>query len=584
VSTERVTTLSELFARSARGGPDRPAVRDGRSGLTYEQLDRASDAVAAMLADHGVTSEDRVLLQLERSVELLVAVLGVVKAGGAYVAVDTRYPKARRDLLRTRSGARIVLVGDESEFVSGDPEVTVLPVSAAVPATRCAVPADPRAAANVIFTSGSSGEPKGIVLEHRNLVSLATNTGLPAIHREDRMGQISSASFDAFNMEIWTAFAAGAEIIVLPPVPDMLATGFRAELDRYGVTAMVAPTMVVNHVARAQPDAFAPLRVLQAGGDVLLPSACRTLLDSGFRGALYNLYGPAETTTCCTGHRVTTEDADGETVPIGLPIDGVSARVLDAGLRPVAPGETGELFIGGPGVARGYLDRPDLTAERFVELGGERLYRTGDQVRQRPDGALLFVGRLDDQLRIRGYRVEPSEVENALRRHDGVHDAVVIAEGEGNDRSLVTFLETADGVTPDDVRAQAVRDLPDYMVPARFVPVPRLPVSAHGKRDLHALRAVLAEQVERESSFCAPATDTERYLAGLWQEMLGVETIGRTDDFFGLGGHSLLAFRMHHQVNRDLDVQLAFPIVLDNTVLTDLALAVDDLRAEAGQG
>ena len=577
----KVNNLIELFARSVQGGPDRPAVADYRSTLSYGELDRASDAVARMLVEHGVTSGDRVALHLARSVELLVAVLGVVKAGGAYVAVDTRYPKARRDLLLVRSGARIVLVDSPSEFVTDDPGVTVLPMSAATPGDRCTVSVEPGAMANVIFTSGSSGEPKGIVLEHRNLVSLATNIGLPAVYREDRMGQISNASFDAFNMEVWTALAAGAEIVVLPAVPDLLATGFRAELDRYGVTVMVAPTMVVNHVARAQPDAFGSLRLLQAGGDVLLPSACRTLLDSGFRGALYNLYGPAEITTCCTGHRVTAEDADSEVVPIGLPIDGVSARVLDADLRPVRPGETGELFIGGPGVARGYLDRPDLTAERFVELDGERMYRTGDQVRQRPDGALLFIGRLDNQLRIRGYRVEPSEVENALRRYDGVHDAVVVAEGEGNDRSLVTFLETAEQVTLAEVRAQAAGDLPDYMVPTRFIAVPRIPVTAHGKRDLHALRAVLAEHVERENSFREPATDTERYLAELWQEMLWVERVGRTDDFFGLGGHSLLAFRMHHRVNSDLAVQLAFPTVLDNTVLADLAATVDDLRAEA---
>lgn len=579
MSTAGVTTLTELFADSVRRFPDRLAVSDEWRTLTYAELDRESDAVSAVLADLGVVAEDRVALYLDRSADLVVSVLGILKAGAAYVAVDTRYPAARRDLLLTHSGARIVLADAGTEFLlDGSGLTTLTAADAALGGGRYRAAVAPGHVANVVFTSGSTGEPKGIVLEHRNLVSLATNPGLPALVAEDRMGQIASASFDGFNMEVWTALAAGAQVVLLPAVPDLLAAGFRQELERLGVTVMVAPTMVVNHVVRVDPDSFAPLRILQAGGDVLLPSACRALLDGSFRGTLHNLYGPAEITTCCTGHQVTSADADSDIVPIGLPLVGVSVHVLSPSREPVSVGEIGELYIGGPGVARGYLGRPDLTAEHFVSLGDSRVYRTGDLVRQRDDGALLFVGRIDDQVRIRGYRVEPSEVEAALRRYAGVQDAVVLTEGDGNDRSLAAFLEAGDELDLADLRVWAEHDLPDFMVPGRLIKLARLPVTAHGKRDLAALRAVLAE---RASEYAPPVTETERYLAALWAEMLDTERIGRTDDLFGRGGHSLLAFRMHHRINRELAIRLDYRTLLDNTVLADLAAVLDALRTRA---
>ncbi|MGW2088308.1 non-ribosomal peptide synthetase [Streptomyces sp. NPDC001880] len=586
-TTTNLGTLTELFSRSVQLFPEHAAVGDDRQTLTYAELDRHSDAVSAMLRSHGVGAEDRVGLYVSRSVELFVAVLGILKAGAAYVAVDTRYPDARRDLMLSRSGAKVVLTesGWEDRLASLTAKIVPVGDRSAFDGHSGHGIVNAESAASVLFTSGSSGEPKTIVLEHRNLVSFALNAAMPALRPEDRTGQVSSVSFDAFHFEMWNTLAAGARTVVLPSVPDLLAADFQRQMKKYGITAMLVPTMVVNHVVREDRDAFASLRVLGAGGDVLLPSACRALLGGRFAGRLYNFYGPAEITTACTAHLVTLQDAESGVVPIGRPVAGATVRVLDPELRPVAPGETGEIFVAGPGVARGYQDRDDLTAERFLAVPDEdgrtlRMYRTGDLAREREDGALVFVGRADNQVKIRGYRVEPGEVECALRRYPEVQEAVVLPEGEGNDRRLVAFVVLEGSLGIKELRALAERDLPDFMVPGQFIVQNEIPATAHGKRDLDALRELLAQNQCRAAAYAEPRGETERYLAGLWEELLSTERVGRDEDFFGLGGHSLQAFRMHHRINRELGARLAFPELLDNPVLKDLAAVVESALAK----
>jgi amino acid adenylation domain-containing protein len=555
--------------------------------LTYRELDERSSAVGARLRELGVGPGDRVGLYVRRSVRVFEAILGVLKAGAAYVAVDDRYPDGRRDLMLTASEVRAVVT--EPDRVAGlsglDAAVVTFPAGVPVPANPAApyrpAPAD---AASVLFTSGSTGTPKAIVLEHRNLVAFATNPALEQLTCEDRVGQISSLSFDLFHYEIWNTFAAGAEVVVLPLVPDLLEAGFRAELERLGITAMLVPTMVVNHVATDQPEAFAPLRLLQVAGDVLLPAVCRGILDSGFTGALYNLYGPAESTTACTAHRVTRQDADGDAVPIGLPLDGVTTHVVRDG-RPAAVGETGELLVGGAQLARGYLGRPDLTAERFVDgpsgAGTGRVYRTGDLVRRREDGVLDFVGRTDNLCKIRGFRVEPGEVERTLRGLPDVHDAVVVPTGEGTDRTLVAFLAGPPAEREAGIRRAAARELPFFMVPSAIVIVPEIPANHHGKRDTAALLALLDERRSGRPGEESPMelSDTESYLADLWTELLSCESVTRDDDFFERGGNSLLAFRMKMRITRDLGVDIGHRAVIEHAVLADLAAFIDGCAA-----
>lgn len=329
------------------------------------------------------------------------------------MAVDTGYPDSRRDLMLRESGAKAVLTdsaGADRLPAGLDAEILewTAPGMAAPPASS---PAEPGSAASVLFTSGSSGTPKAIVLEHRNLVSFARNPALPAPLAGERVGQISNVSFDAFHFEVWCSLAQGAEIVVLPPAADLLATGLGAELRRQRISVLLVPTAFANTMMREDPTSFSSLRILHTGGDVLSPASCRALLESGFSGSLFNLYGPSEATTACVFHRVDHVDPGDTTVPIGRPLAGAAAHVLDDEQRPVRPGEVGELHVSGLGVARGYANNAELTKEKFrpdqATSGGYRMYATGDLVRQRPDGNLEFVGRVDDQVKVRGYRVEP---------------------------------------------------------------------------------------------------------------------------------------------------------------------------------
>lgn len=576
-------TLTQLFATSLARFADRPAVSDHERTLTYAELDRRSSALAVQLRLRGLTAEDRVGVYLERSVDLFVAILGVLKAGGAYVNVDTRYPDARRDLMLTQSTAKVVITQPGWEARLEHLGVGILPYRSASVDTMESAPfaaVSPETAATVLFTSGSSGIPKAIVLEHRNIVFFACNPSLPQLLPEDRTGQISNVSFDAFTFEMWATLAHGAEVAVLPAVPELLAADFQREMRRRRITAMLVPTMVLNHVVREDSDAFASLRVLQVGGDVVRPSACRELLAGQFRGELYNLYGPAEITTACTAQRVTEVEAALDSVPIGHALAGAVVRLVEAELRPVARGEAGEIHVGGPGVARGYLDAPDLTDERFVRDpdGTGRWYRTGDLAREREDGSLEFLGRVDDQVKIRGYRVEPGEVERGLRRHGQVHEAAVLASGEGNDRHLVAFV-VLDGDLPlVELRTFAEAELPDFMVPSHFITLPEIPASDHGKRDVAGLQTLLAEYRERQASRVDPVTETERYLAALWSALLSVDAVGANEDFFDLGGHSLLAFRMQRRITRELGITLPYQAILENPTLAGLAAAVDGAR------
>ena len=300
-------------------------------------------------------------------------------------------------------------------------------------------PANPLTAGDlacVLFTSGSSGVPKAIMLDHHNLVHLARNKVLASVGPADRVGQVASLSFDTFHVESWCSFAHGAEVVVLPTMPDLIADDLQRGLRRRRITVLVAPTMAVNHVVHEDRDAFSSLRVLYTGGDVLQPAAARTLLSGSFTGEFYNLYGPTEGTTCCTSHRITEVADDCGTIPIGVELDGAAVYIMDDAQRALPDGTIGELYIGGEGVTVGYLGQPAMTAERFrpdpFGAPGSRMYATGDRAWRRDDGVIEFGGRIDDQVKIRGYRVEPREAEQVIAKHPAVRDAAVIVAGEAH--------------------------------------------------------------------------------------------------------------------------------------------------------
>ncbi|GAA2048393.1 hypothetical protein GCM10009839_62440 [Catenulispora yoronensis] len=586
-------TLTALWARSVERHPTAPAVHDDAATLSYADLDAYSSAIADTLSAAGVGPESAVAIHLRRGAGLFAAILGVLKAGGAYVVIDPRYPAARRQAMIDGSRAGLLLTEpDWSGDSSARAILTIAPFDATQSPADPALapgPTTPTSAAAILFTSGSSGTPKPTVLTHQNITGFAQNPSLPPLTPEDRVGQIASPSFDAFHFETWCTFAQGAQIVVLPALPDLLASDLQRTLRRLRVTAMLVPTMAVNHVVREDRDAFSPLRILHTGGDAILPTTCRDLLAGSFSGRFFNLYGPTEATTACTAFEVAALSPDVDSVPIGTALDGAHIYVLDEGLRPVPSGQVGQLHVGGRGVARGYLGEPALTASRFLpdpfQGDGSRMYATGDQVRVLPDGLLDFVGRVDHQVKIRGYRVEPGEVERVLQRHPQVRDAAVIAHGAGHtqDRNLVAFVVRRGPLTPAELRDFAERELPDHMVPAKIVVLAKIPATENGKRDREALIELLAADEARIRAHQPPTSPNELVLAKIWSTLLAMEDIGVADDFFVLGGNSMLAFRVRQQVKRETGIAIDIGVVLENPILRDLAAVLDSRAGSAAR-
>lgn len=581
-------TLVDLFDATVERFAERTAVSHGEHALTYAELDSLSDALSLQLSDLGVQRGDHVAFYLDRGPHVFVSMLAVLKAGAAYVPVDTRYPAERRDMMISAAQTKVVisepkLSGDLKDSGAAVHEIDQDSLSCA-PRGRERLDGDDSAA--VLFTSGSSGKPKATVLNHGNLVHFATNPSLPELKPEDRVGHVSSLSFDAFNFESWCAFAASAQVVIMPTIPDLLAGDLQRILRRLRVTAMLVPTMAVNHIVREDRDAFAPLRILHTGGDVLSPSAARELLAGKFTGVFSNLYGPTEATTACTLGRISMQDEDNKTVPIGSPLEGTEIYVLDHNLDEVSVGEVGECHIGGLGVAAGYFDDPVQTAEKFLPDpfvdDGARMYATGDLVRRRDDGQLEFIGRADDQVKIRGYRVEPREVERVLCTHPKVRDVAVVVTGETDSRFLRALVISDEELSMREVRVFAEEQLPDFMVPNSFNALQEVPVNDHGKRDNTELRLIASAHEERLNSHVDPIDDTERRIARIWEELLSAESVGMTDDFFLLGGNSLLAFRMQRKVAKDLSVEIKPRDVLVNSTLGALAKLVKERMEQQG--
>ncbi|MFE9999773.1 non-ribosomal peptide synthetase [Streptomyces avermitilis] len=597
------STLSELFERTALRHPTAVAVSDGDARLTYRELEEATRASARELIARGVSPGDTVAVHMPRGVPVVVAVLAILRAGAAYLPIDEVYPAQRRDQMLRDGAVTHVLVapGWVERMAQTGLSVLEWPSTPSGPAAdgpcgdvdgRATVPSaslapsQPAGAACVLFTSGSTGTPRAVVLEHRQMVDFALADALPLLRPGDRTAQSSSISFDTFTFEVWRSFAGGAEVVVVPGIPELMETDLGKELRRRRITAMLAPAIALNHLARHDREALSGLRLLCSGGDVLLPATCRALREGGFTGELFNLYGPTEATVACSGFPVIDIALLGEQVPIGHSFGRARLHVLDERLRPVPAGVPGDLYVGGPGVGRGYLGRPGLTARRFVADpfagDGTRMYATGDRVRSGEDGALEYLGRTDSQVKIRGHRVEPQEVERALCRYEAVSEAAVLSDGEPGEKRLVAFVVVGrENFLLRELRGHLRATVPAHLVPAEIIVLDAMPTDAHGKRDRHRLADMLGDHASRRNRYVAPRTDTERFLATIWEDLLNVESVGVLDDFFTLGGHSLLAVRVRLLLRRQLDVPVTPEALFEHSVLEEQARLIDGLRKEA---
>ncbi|HLL47710.1 MAG TPA: amino acid adenylation domain-containing protein, partial [Longimicrobiaceae bacterium] len=518
-------------------------------------------------------------------VDLVVAMLAVLKAGGCYVPLDPGYPAERLALVLADSGTQVLLALEgRREPWAAHGAARVVSIDGEAEEIGARSPDDleggatPRSLAYVIYTSGSTGVPKGVAVVHRGVVRLVRGTDYLELREADRVAQASSASFDAATFEVWGALLNGAALVGIPREVALSPAGLAAAIDTHGITVLLLTTALFNRVAGELPAAFGAVRCLLFGGEAVDPAAVRRVLEAGGPEHLLHVYGPTENTTFSTWHPVVEVAADARTVPIGRPVAHSSVRVLGEGLEPAPAGVPGELYLGGDGLARGYLGRPELTAERFVPDpfaagGGARLYRTGDRVRWRADGALEFLGRLDGQVKVRGFRIEPGEIEARLAEHPGIREAVVVArEDAPGDRRLAAYYVAAGDATAEALRAHLSASLPEYMVPAAYVRLERLPLTRNGKLDRKALPAPEGGAYASRG-YEAPVGETEAALAGIWSEVLGTERVGRRDNFFELGGHSLLAVTLIERMRRaglHADVRALFA----TPTLADLAAAI----------
>ena len=583
----RDALVHELFLAKAREHPDAVALKSAGESISYGELARLSSKLAAHLEGLGVEAGAPVGICLERSPEMIVAVLGVLIAGGAYVPLDPDYPRERLEFLVGDSGAAALVTSDALAPLFEGARLPVVRIDGDREAIEAAGVCAERAAGDAadtcmtIYTSGSTGRPKGAAIPHRAVTRLVCNTNYIDLRPQDTIAQVANFSFDAATFEIWGALLNGASLAIIPREAVLSADDFAHELRVSGVSIMFITTALLNVYATQSPGFFAGLRCLLFGGETADPNSVREVLERGAPGRLLHFYGPTESTTFTTWYEVENVPEGASSIPIGRPVANTTVYILDANLQPVPVGVPGEIMIGGDGLASAYVGRAELTAERFIDnpfgASGEKLYRTGDVARFLDDGNIDFIGRRDFQVKLRGFRIELGEIEAALVACPRIDQAVVLCrESRPGEKSLVAYVTGADDISAGDLRGSLERVLPDYMVPAAFVVMDSLPLTPNGKVDRRALPKPEGLAGDGGAAYLAPRTPVEAALAGIWANALGVGQVGVRDDFFSLGGHSLLAVKVFSEIESVFGKKLPLATLFEAPTVEKLVGALSE--------
>lgn len=583
--------LHHFVEEKAVRTPGAAAIEFGERKLTYAELDRRANRVANFLREKGAKPGCPVGLMIGRSVERIVAILAVLKAGAAYVPLEPDSPQDRIEYIVENAGIEILLTETGGANLTNE-KVEIIGIENAEieifdGETSPQTSISPDFPAYVIYTSGSTGKPKGVVVPHRAAVNFAR---FAANHYEissgDRILQFASYSFDASVEEIFACFAAGAALIVRDGEMISTVENFLQKCAEREISVLDLPTAYWNELLLSPTAKFPEsIRLVIIGGEKAAPnkvSRWREITNGKIR--LVNSYGPTEATVVTTVEDIQAHEDfyERKEIPIGKPVSGSQAIILDKNLNPVPLGVTGELFIGGGNLALGYVNAPRLTAEKFIpnsfqRSSGERLYRTGDAARLLADGSIEFCGRTDNQVKIRGFRVEPGEIENFLQTYAGVKDAAVVCEGsDGFNRLAAFYTEDAiDEIETAELRTHLRRFLPEFMIPSAFVRLDKMPLTANGKIDKNALEKTDKSDFAETRDYTEPETETEKILASVWKEILEIDAVGRDDNFFDLGGHSLLGTRVISHVRHRFETELPLRALFESPTLTGLAKEIE---------
>ena len=564
------------------------AVIDDATRLTYGELNRRANQLARRLRARGVGRDVPVGICLERSPEMIVGWLGILKAGGAYVPLDPADPPARLAFMIADTGLPIVVAQRGITAIVAGEGIDVVYLDTVgdeghdSPAENPASQSAPDDLAYVMYTSGSTGQPKGVEITHRGIVRLLFGVDYATFDAERVWLQLAPPGFDLSTLEVWGALLHGARCVLFPGrVPTALQLS--AMIRRHRVNTLWLTASLFNAVLDEAPETLAPIEQLLVGGEALSVAHVRRALAALPTTRLVNGYGPTESTTFACCYTIPRELPEGlPSIPIGRPIGNTRVYVLDERLEPVPVGVPGELYIGGDGLARGYRHRPELTSERFVaapSLGEARLYRTGDRVRYRPDSTLEFLGRFDHQVKIRGFRIEPEEIQAVLERHAQIQQAavIVVPDVASGGQQLVAYVVVVPGAqsSREELRSFLSQQLPAPMIPSWFEYLPALPLTPNGKLDRRALPIPDFTTRQTKAGFVAPRTDLEKTLADIFGEVINVRPIGADDNFFDLGGHSLLTTRVLARVSRRFGKQIPLGQFYDAPTIAALAAALE---------
>jgi amino acid adenylation domain-containing protein len=573
--------VHEFFEAQAADTPNAVAVTCNKEALTYAQLNARANQVAHWLQDHGIQPEKLVGLCVERSLDAVVALLGILKAGGAYVPLDPAFPKKRLAQILEDSQPEVMITQTAvKELVSSFTNHTlIIDAQELASASKENVSSEvqPHNLAYVIFTTGSTGRPKGVQIEHRAftnfLLSMAREPGLTA---DDILIVVTTLSFDIAGLEIFLPLITGAQAIIANDETVCDGGALRRLLETSGATVMQATPITWRMILESGWQGSKRLKIL-CGGEAMPPDLAKELIPRC--SSLWNMYGPTETTVWSTIARVSSAE---RRIPIGRPIANTSVYIVDRELRQVPLGSTGELLIGGEGLARGYLNHPELTAEQFVPnpFGHDesaRLYKTGDLCRLRSDGNIEYLGRNDNQVKIRGYRIELGDIEAALESHPHVKQAAVKAvEGPGQQKSLIGYTVGADLET-QELQAYLAERLPKYMVPSSFVSLAELPVTPNRKVDRNALPLPGATSDSNGNHHLSPRSGLEKMLAEFAARLLGLERVESKDNFFAIGGHSLFCTQLVARIQNNFGVDLPVRSIVDSPTPAQLAEQIESI-------